>query len=105
MAVFLHEIFEAARITGRGDEGIAHGKDSFGNVAAQTAGAAGYQPDFRHESSIPLIRRTVCKLRLTNLLALRVRFVDFILLEAWCTMKSSNSEQSGNSPIQENFDG
>jgi hypothetical protein len=64
MAVFLHQIVQAARITGRGDEGIAHGKDGFGNVATEAAGAAGYQPDFRHESSIPVIRRTGCKLRL-----------------------------------------
>jgi len=50
IAILLHQIFKAARIAGRRDEAIARCQHRFSDVAAQTACAAGYQPDFRHEN-------------------------------------------------------
>jgi hypothetical protein len=44
------QIFKAARIAGRYDEAIARCEHIFSDVAAQSARAAGYQPDIRHEN-------------------------------------------------------
>jgi hypothetical protein len=46
ISILLDQVFEAARITGRCDELIARRQHGIRDVAAQTAGAAGYQPYF-----------------------------------------------------------
>src|ERR1700746_1658217 len=42
-------VFEAARIAGGGGESISRGEHRFRDVAAQSACAAGHQPNFGHE--------------------------------------------------------
>src|SRR5216683_1425390 len=57
IAIFLRQVFKAARVTSGCDETIARCEHSFGNVSAQTACAAGYQPDFRHKTLQSATRR------------------------------------------------
>src|SRR5882762_4222306 len=47
IAVLIHQIFEAARVAGGCDEAMTSRQHSFCDVAAQSASAARYQPDFR----------------------------------------------------------
>src|SRR5882757_1808259 len=47
IAILIYQIFEAARIAGGGDEAMASGENCFCDVAAQSASATSYQPDFR----------------------------------------------------------
>jgi hypothetical protein len=47
--MLLDQIFEPARIAGCCDESITRCEHSFSDIPAQTACAARYEPDFRHE--------------------------------------------------------
>src|SRR6266481_2429616 len=57
IAIFLRQVFKAARVTSGCDEEIARCEHSFSDVTTQTAGAAGYQPDFRHKTLHAATRR------------------------------------------------
>jgi hypothetical protein len=48
IAIFLHQILKAAGVAGGCDEAITRCEHGFSDVAAQTACASRYQPDFRH---------------------------------------------------------
>jgi hypothetical protein len=69
IAILIHQIFEAARVAGGCDEAMASGQHSFCDVAAQSASAASYQPDFRR--CVHTVSFQSCDLLLIDLLVLR----------------------------------